>query len=281
MSQLRKTQDQLRVPGPGLQDHAGQHGLRLTTRRRDIGAPHTFACCGVFALSGGVGAQPRHHVAANVRQHRVVVGRIKLLPGTVASEISTRATHSDASAMSTSGWISPGRERRSGTATRIRRGRAPGPARPRPRTPRTPRVPPGAVSSAARRDRRRRCGHGGCPRRSARSSPSTCSSTACASDQYASLSRTMAAPSSETLSGKCRYSQPRDTPATSATSDTVVERMPLARRQTSAASISRSRTALGGRGAGQRRLLIDFAADGAERLHSANGQTLPCDRPKW
>src|SRR6201999_4147763 len=75
-------------------------------------------------------------------------------------------------------------------------------------------------------------------------SPSTCSSTACASDQYASLRRTIAAPSRDTLSGKWRYSHPRETPATSATSDTVVDRMPLARRQTSAASISRSRTFL-------------------------------------
>ena len=68
------------------------------------------------------------------------------------------------------------------------------------------------------------------------------SSIACTSDQYASLSRTIAAPSSEALSGKWRYSQPRDTSATSATSDTVVARIPLARQHTSAASISRSRT---------------------------------------
>src|SRR5215212_6745269 len=54
----------------------------------------------------------------------------------------------------------------------------------------------------------------------------------------------MAVPSSDTLSGKCRYSQPRDTCATSATSDTVVARIPLARRQVSAASINRSRTLL-------------------------------------
>src|SRR3954452_8580459 len=73
---------------------------------------------------------------------------------------------------------------------------------------------------------------------------------ACDSDQNASLRRTIAAPSSEFLSGKCRYSQPRETPATSATSDTVVDRMPLARKHTSAASMSRSRTLLdAGRGA--------------------------------
>src|SRR5689334_16231141 len=54
----------------------------------------------------------------------------------------------------------------------------------------------------------------------------------------------MAVPSSDTLSGKCRYSQPRDTCATSATSDTVVARIPLARRHASAASINRSRTLL-------------------------------------
>ena len=63
--------------------------------------------------------------------------------------------------------MSPGPARRSGSATRSRRDRAPDPARPRPRTPRTPRARRPAASSAARRGRRTRCGRAGYPRRSA------------------------------------------------------------------------------------------------------------------
>ena len=193
-------------------------------------------------------------------------------PGTVTSEMITLATHSDASAMSVSGWISPRRARRPDSAARSRPGRAPGPARRRLRTPRTPRVPPSAAASAGRRGRRRRFGAFTTPAAICWSSPSTRSSIACASDQYASLSRTIAAPSSDTLSGKCRYSQPRDTWATSATSDTVVERIPLARRHTSAASIRRSRTLLAAVLLVTRCLLVISSPQQSVIEHSVNWQ---------
>ena len=113
------------------------------------------------------------------------------------------------------------------------------------------------------------------------SSPSICSSMACASDQYASLSRTIAAPSSDDLVGEVPVQPPRDTPATSATSETVVERMPLARRHTSAASISRSRTLLRGRaGWSTGRLLVISQRIGANGCILPSGPTVPCDRPE-
>ncbi len=82
-------EEQLRVPGAGLQDRTGLDGLRLTR-----------------AWARGC-LQPGHDVAPHMRCTASASLGSRVSPGTVASESSTRATHSDASAMSVSWWISP------------------------------------------------------------------------------------------------------------------------------------------------------------------------------
>ncbi len=231
-------------------------------------------------MLGRVGLQARHHVAPHMREHLVRVARVQGVAGN-GDQRDDHAGHpfrrfGDVGIGVDLAGVARGDQI---AAARTRPGRAPGPARRRPRTRRTPRVRPSAAASAARRGRRRRCGRAPRPRRSASSRPSIRSSIACASDQYASLSRTIAAPSSDALSGKCRYSQPRDTRAASATSDTVVARIPLARRHTSAASISRSRTLLAAVLLVTRSLLVVHRPGGRDQSILPTGRRILPARP--
>ena len=98
-------EDQLRVPGAGLQDHAGEHGPRLTgAQRRRPRTPSVWGLC-VRRLGRRAGRASRSAARACSTASGSLASSVS--PGTVASEISTRATHSDASAMSMSAWISP------------------------------------------------------------------------------------------------------------------------------------------------------------------------------
>ena len=105
MSQLRKTKNNYEFL---VQVSKTAPGRRTPTSRR--AEPPRAA-----RLYRGIGAQARHDVAPHVRQHRGV-GRWDRAchPARWRAKCSTRATHSDASAMSVSGWISP----RSRAATR-------------------------------------------------------------------------------------------------------------------------------------------------------------------
>ena len=77
-------EEQLRVPGAGLQDHAGRHGLRLgailarASERRGVGGSSRHP---VGQPRRRVGAQAGHDVAADVGQQRVVVGGIESVAG--------------------------------------------------------------------------------------------------------------------------------------------------------------------------------------------------------
>ena len=98
-------QEQLRVPGAGLQDRAGLDG-RPTNQR--LGAQRGAQRPNRAESHGGVGsAGPASRSGAHARSTASGSLGSSVSPGTVASEMHTRATHSDASAMSVSGWISP------------------------------------------------------------------------------------------------------------------------------------------------------------------------------
>ena len=193
MSQLRKTKNnyeflmQVSKTAPGWRTPPTNPAARRSVR-----------CAG--RLSG-----PASRSAARARGTVVRVARVK----DVARDGHQRDDHAGHPLRGFRRYRCPGgsprrRARRSHSVPRTRRGRAPVPAR-RPRhTRRIPRARPSAAASAARPGRRRRCGRAPRQRRSAYRVPRRGSSMACASDQYASFSRTIAAPSSDALSGKCR-----------------------------------------------------------------------------
>jgi len=198
------------------------------------------------------------------------------------SESSTRATISEASATSTSTWISPRSRGRRGSGTRSRRGPAPSPER----LPRAGREK--ASGSSMRSFSQKRPGSvyavrpcRDAPPRSARRGRRICSSIACDSDQYGLVRRTMAAPSREFLPGKLRLEPAPDTPATSARArDRGRANFPCTQAPAAAcASISRSAT-LGRADRAQcarQRRLLSFAAPRGARCFSPS-QTVPCGR---
>ena len=107
MSQLRKTKNnyeflvQVSKTTPGTMDDVTNPTAQPAKAPRTPGVTAPFAS--QRKSVSRVGPQTRHHVTPHMREHRAGSLGSRLLPGTVASEMSTRATHSDASAMSSVG----------------------------------------------------------------------------------------------------------------------------------------------------------------------------------
>ena len=163
-------EDQLRVPGAGLQDHPGIDGFRLVS---DFGVLSRARARPTTPKSHRrIGSQTGYDVAAHVRQHRVDVAGIERFTR-YGGKRNHHARHPfrGFGDIDVSGGFRRGHAPRSDSATRSRPSRAPAPVRPRLHTQRTPRAPPSAASSATRRDRRTRCGRVRCPRPSGGPTP--------------------------------------------------------------------------------------------------------------
>ena len=97
--------------GDGREIRAPIRELLLLLTGRPARIPESGSSGGIAA---GQASRSGEHAST-----RVGVTGSSVSPGTVASDIRTRATHSDASATSVSGWNSPGREPRSGTRPEV------------------------------------------------------------------------------------------------------------------------------------------------------------------